>query len=182
MKKIAMVGAGVASLALAAMPMVTSFADETGVVDKFQVSLYDTCAFEKTASIGTQGEITDEYNVSIIPGSYASGFGGSTFTVTCNTPDTYEVTAQFSDLVMEGTDEAITYSNINPDGSNSVWTTTLGDAGEAPRNLTSGDTILSAEQADGGSSATVHYSVGAASDQATGSYSGKATYTLVSGL
>ena len=174
--------AGVASVALAIVPMMTSFATTSEAVkDSLDVTIYDTCAFEKTASAGTTGEVINEYSTSIMPGAYSLGFGGSTFTVTCNTPDVYTVTAVFSDLVQDGVDEAIAYSTLNPDGSRSIWTTTIGEPGEAPRNVTSGDTILSATQADGGSTATVHYSVGAASGQAAGAYSGSAVYTLVSG-
>ena len=179
MKKLMVAGA--ASVALAIVPMLTSFAATSEVTDSLEVLLSDTCAFEKTASAGTTGEIVNEYSTSIMPGSYSSGFGGSTFTVTCNAPDTYTVTAVFSDLVQEGTGEAITYSTLTPDGSSSIWTTTLGDAGEAPRNVTSGDAILNTTHADGGASATVHYSVGASTGQAAGAYSGSAVYTLVSG-
>lgn len=180
MKKIIIAGA--VSVTMAAIPVLTSFAETSVVVDYIQIELHDTCAFSRTSSAGVDGDPVSEYSATILPGSYSSGFGGSTLTVSCNIPDTYYVTAEFTDLALQGGSELIPYDIVNPDGSNTLWTTTMGDPGEVPHNVVNGDTILEADQASGGASASVHYSVGAAVGQASGSYSGTATYTLVSGV
>ena len=50
-------------------------------------------------------------------------------------------------------------------------------------NLNNGDIIMGTEgdARDGGSTATVRYSVGASTEQDGGTYTGTATYTLISG-
>ncbi len=168
--------AGLASVALAAVPVLSSFAEASMTTDTLTINLTDSCEFERTVGDG-------DYGVTLHPGSYALNFASSTFTVTCNTPDTYTVTAQFSDLLnTTNENESIVYSAADPNGTASTWQTKLGATNNIAVNLSNGDTILSASSANGGASAVVRYSVGAASDQGSGTYTGKATYTLVSGI
>ena len=160
-------------LALAAVPVVSSFAASGAVTDNFSLSIIDSCFFDRTSGDG-------DYAVSVNPGTYSVNFASSVFTVACNTPDTYTVTAVFTDLT-NGNSDSINYSIYDPDGTQSAWTAKVGDILPNAVNVVNGSTILNATVADGGATATVRYSVGAASNQAAGTYTGTATYTLVSG-
>ena len=172
MKKLLLVGA--ASAVGAAVPIISSFATTApGIQDNLTIMLSDTCEFARSMGEG-------DYSASINPGGYSANFASSTFTVTCNTPDVYTVTAQYSDLLNEE-DDAISYSIYDPTGAESAWTAKLGENIGTAVNVTNGEPIMQASVADGGASATVRYSVGASSSQAAGTYTGKATYTLVSG-
>ncbi|MBQ3348645.1 hypothetical protein IJG90_03985 [Candidatus Saccharibacteria bacterium] len=172
MKTTLIVGS-MAAAALAAVPILSAFAATSSVQDNFSVTLVDSCAFDRTGGDGN-------YSVSINPGGYSANFASSVFTVTCNTPDVYTVTAEFSDL-SNGEDGSIAYSIYDPTGAESAWTAKLGESIGTAVNVTSGEQIMQASVADGGATATVRYSVGAASDQDAGTYSGYAKYTLVSG-
>lgn len=174
MRKMLLVGM-VASAAVAAMPIVSSFALTGGTVDNLVINLQDSCSLDRTTGDGN-------YNVSINPGGYSKNFASSTFTVTCNTPYIYTLTAQFSDLTSDG-ETPISYSTYDPTGAESIWTAKKDDNTTAApsANIANGDLILQTSTANSGSTVTVRYSVGAASNQAAGTYTGKATYTLVSG-
>lgn len=163
----------VTSLTFAAVPVISSFATSDSVTDNLSISIADSCSFDRTSGNG-------EYAATINAGTYAANFASSTFTVTCNTFDTYTVTAVFSDLT-NGAEDSISYGTHDPNGSESIWTAKLGDSTSAAVNVANGDSIINTTVADGGSTATVRYSVGAASNQAAGTYTGRATYTLVSG-
>ncbi len=173
MKKILIAGA-VTAATITAIPIVSSFAATSSVVDHINIVLQDTCAFQRTLGEG-------DYSATINPGTYSVNFASSTFTVTCNNPDRYTVTASFSDL--ESDEGSIIYSTKNPDGSASSWNAKLTDDTHMASNVTNGDTIMGTEgdTLSGGATATVRYSVGASTDQSGGTYTGTATYTLISG-
>lgn len=173
MKKLIIAGASTA-LVLAAIPLLSSSADTNTITDRISLILQDTCDFERTSGEGN-------YTATIMPGTYSNNFASSTFTVTCNDPDVYTVTAEFTDLTAEDA-SPITYdSTTNPNGENSTWVTKITDDERPATNVANGAVIMTTTLADGGSTATVRYSVGASSDQDTGTYTGHAIYTMVSG-
>lgn len=164
--------AGAASLALAALPVVSTFA-ATSVIDTINVTVNDeTCTFNRTAGEGT-------YNTTIIPGNFVENFGSSTFTTTCNDPTDIQnvsITASFTALTDGDTTNDILYSANAVDGSASTWRATLGDLSATATPLSEGDSILTAGTES--TSATVWYSVSAKAGHNPGTYKGYATYTL----
>ena len=172
MKKLALAAAGVVSLGLACIPMMGTHADTASVADTISLNLTDSCAIDRTYGNG-------EYEATVSPGGISHNFGRSTFEVTCNIPNTFEVTAEFTDLAIEGGDGTIAYSAANPDGINSSWVAAVGDAANTTEILANGDNLMASTTATGSASATVKYSVGAGTTQASGTYSGQATYTLI---
>ena len=164
--------AGAASLAIAALPVVSTFA-ATSVVDTINVTVNDeTCTFNRTAGEGT-------YNATIIPGNFVENFGSSTFTTTCNDPTTIQnvsVTASFTALTDGDTDNDIIYSSNAVDGSASTWRATVGDLSATATALSEGGSVIAG--GTDSTSATVWYSVSAKSGQNPGTYTGYATYTL----
>lgn len=169
--------AGAASVALAAMPVVGVFAS-TAIQDKITVTVSETCAFSRTAGAG-------EYQASLLGGSVAENFGGSTFEVICNTSagetQDVNVTAEFQDL-SDGAGNSIPYAAVAPTADTSSWvamksTATAGSSAIAATN----GMLIDAEATEDNDvfTANVKYSVGVADDQEAGTYTGYATYTLV---
>ena len=165
--------AGAASLAIAALPVVSSFA-VTPVTDTINVTVEDgACTFNRTAGEGT-------YNTSILPGTFAENFGSSTFTAICNDddyPQTVNVTADFTALTNGTVADDITYSTNAVSGEASTWRVTAGSPSGVATALANGGALINEEISEA-KTATVWYSVGAKSDQNPGTYTGYATYTL----
>ena len=168
--------AGAASVALAAMPVVGVFA-ATSVQDKITVTVSDTCAFSRTAGEG-------EYNTTLLGGNVVENFGGSTFEVTCNIAagesQDINVTAEFQDL-SDGAGNSIPYAAVAPTADTSSWVAMKSNATTGASAIAASNGVLingTATDEAGTLSANVRYSVGVEEDQAAGTYTGYATYTL----
>lgn len=166
---------GLASMAITAVPFFSSISHAAGgaVIDELNITLYDSCTIDRSEGLG-------EYYSTVIPGSHSNNFATSVFSVSCNNPDVYYITAQFSDLTDES-DHKIVYRASEPNDNASYWAVKAGQTIPSQTYVTSGDRILSVTAADEGESVSVRYSVGVSPDQPAGSYTGTATYTLVSG-
>lgn len=163
MKKALLVGA--ASVALAAMPLAVSFAaDPPALTDNLTVNIGQACTFDRTSQSGLSGEIE--------LGSVNNNFGSSTFSATCNNATGYDVNAEFTSLTGPG--QAITYSDENPQAGGGTWTATVNGT-----NIpATGGTLMTADGVASNQTATVTYKVSVRSNQAAGTYTGQARYTL----
>ena len=165
--------AGAASLAFAAMPVVGVFATNPAAVqDQLTVTVNESCTF---ARVGGSDTITE----TMTAGQLKSDFGGNTFKSTCNNGKGYDINATFTDLtITSGTGAAITYDGTAaPTANSGTWNASVGGSILAK----TGDVIGSRNTQDpsGGSTYTVSYAVSVHNDQAKGTYSGTATYSLV---
>ena len=164
--------AGAASLVLAAMPVVGVFAaDPAAVEDTLTVNVNESCNFQRTTGNGN-------YTQTMSAGALNSSFGSSTFTAACNNGLGYDINAVFTSLSHTGNKgEAITYSVTTPTAGSGTWTATVGSQNIAE----TGGKLASRATQDpaGGSTYTVNYTVSTHDDQAQGTYTGTATYTLV---
>lgn len=168
--------AGAASVALAAMPVVGAFA-ATSIQDKIVVTVSDSCAFSRTAGEG-------EYSTTLLNGNVAENFGASTFEVKCNVADentqAINVTAEFQTL-SDGAGHTIPYAAAMPTATSSAWTAMKSDSANGAAAIAATNGVLingTATAANNTLSATVRYSASASNDQAAGTYTGYATYTL----
>lgn len=167
--------AGAASFALASMPVIGVFAltDPAAVQDTLTVTVTESCNFTRE---GGAAEITktmqaDELN---------SSFGSNTFKAACNNGKGYNITAAFEDLTHSTNNgEAIEYKNTDPTKGSGSWTAVTGTPAT---NLPKTGGYLgqrTSQDPAGGSTYTVSYKVSTHEDQAQGTYSGHAIYTLV---
>lgn len=183
MKKALIAGAAT-SIALAAMPILSTFADiQEG--DKLTVNVGESCNLNRVAGTGS-------YNVDNMQlNSLNANFGTSTYRVICNNAKGFYVTATFTDLDDSADGENITYSATTPVAGSGTWTaavtadTSLGEGfttynidpsseDAAAKNLMNYSGVTPAD----GYTATVVYKVSTRSNQAQGSYTGTATYVL----
>ena len=165
--------AGAASFALATMPVIGVFAltNPAAIVDTLTVTVTESCNFERE---GTAAELTktmqaDELN---------SSFGTNSFKASCNNGKGYNIGAVFTDLTHTGSaGEAIEYKNTDPTKGSGSWTAVV-DSANLPKT---GGYLGQRDSQDpaGGSVYTVSYKVSTHEDQAQGTYTGTATYTLV---
>ena len=169
--------AGAASAVLAAMPVVGAFA-ATSVYDIINVTVTDQCTFNRTAGEGT-------YGVTMLANAINEGFGSSTFTATCNFADQsqpgaegsdIQVTAAFTSLV-SGANE-IAYSGSALTAGTAGWNASKGDRLADATVMANNSDLINVSDVFANQSATVWYSVATASNQAAGTYTGTATYTL----
>ena len=166
--------AGAASLVLAAMPVVGVFAaDPAAVEDTLTVTVNEACTFEHNT--GSTGEFTHSMSANAIDDK----FGSSTFKAACNNGKGYDINASFASLVNTNNPSvsAIAYSATTPTAGSGTWTATV-DSSNIAETKGKVATRTSQDPA-GGSTYTVSYTVSTHEDQAQGTYTGKATYTLV---
>ena len=162
--------AGAASLALAALPIVSTFAvaPETNLVDTITVSIGESCTLSRTSGEG-------EYEATMVINDINNSVGTSTFSVSCNNASGFRVSATPTALDGPGTD--ITYSTENPAAGVGTWTaarTTAGSNIAATSGvLMSANGITTTPQTE-----TVTYKVATATNQAEGAYEGTMTYVL----
>ena len=165
--------AGAASLVLAAMPVVGVFAtDPAAVVDTLTVTVNESCNFEHDT--GNNGSFTH----AMAANALNANFGSSTFKAACNNGKGYDINAEFQSLAHTGNaGEAIAYSATTPTAGTGTWTATVNSSNIAA----TGGKVASTSSQDpaGGSTYTVNYTVSTHDDQAQGTYTGTATYTLV---
>lgn len=166
MKKIAIAGA---SVVLAALPVVGAFAaNPAAVEDTLTVTVNESCLFNRTTGNGA-------YSKSMSMNAVDLAFASSTFTANCNNAKGYTISAAFTSLT--GAGDAITYSATTPTQGSGTWTAQIGDGDNiAATNGVLGD-VSTADPVDG-RTYTVNYKVSTHTYQASGTYTGKATYTL----
>ena len=164
--------AGAASLVLAAMPVVGVFAaDPEGLVDTLTVTVNESCTFTRSTGNG-------QYTQNMTAGALKTDFGSSTFTSACNNGKGYDINAVFTSLAHKGNaGQAITYAAVAPTAGSGTWTASVSSSPIAASNGKLGE--QSTQDPSGGRTYTVDYKVSLHSDQAQGTYTGTATYTLV---
>lgn len=175
MKKLSLVGIASILLTVISISLSTPYANGQSVTKEATITLQDTCTFSRTEGNG-------EYSGVILPGSYSENFASSVLSVACNTPDVYYVTAHFSNLTDENNENnIINYTTTNPNGSFSGWSVKAGKTIPSQTYVENDSRFIDATTADDGITTTIRYSVSASPDQPSGSYSGTATYILISG-
>ena len=183
MKKILIAGA--ASLALAALPVASSFAATTAH-DTLTVNIGDSCTLDRQTGSGSYTKLMQLNAVDL-------EFGISTYRVICNNGTGFNVTAEFTDLDDSAAGQNITYSATTPTAGSGTWTAsnvTINPNSPTEKlpayniDPTSSNTNVKTLMNYGGVTpadgytATVTYQVSTRSNQAQGSYTGTATYTL----
>lgn len=163
--------AGAASFALAAMPVIGVFAVDP-VVDTLTVTVAESCTFTHTSG---DGQFTHTMNA----GALDTAFGTSSLTASCNNGTGYTIGAVFTSLkkTTGASSSDIAYSADTPTAGSGTWTANNGTA-----NIAATGGVLASRNAQdpaGGSTYTVTYAVSTHNDQAQGTYTGTATYTLV---
>ena len=179
MKK-SIIAAGAASVALAAMPIVGAFA-LTSVTDTINATVGAGC----TISDSTDHNVT----ISVTPGSTATSTAAESITVVCNS-NAWNVTAVGATV---GDDNTALYSGENAiatgtatSGTTSNWAFKIDSATNAAistgYNAWAEIPDTATNVVDGSAAATsvvtTQSQVYAASGQASGTYTGKVTYTV----
>lgn len=170
--------AGVASVALAAMPIVGVVATDDGdKVDTITVSFAEFCTFNATSHT---------YNATMAANGLNENVGTTSMTVTCNKNNGYYVGASFEDLSGNGSTK-VEYDNATPTAGSGTWTAyrsagSVNGTAVAAANLVNGGRVIENQhQAPAaGDTATIVYKVGLLNNQAAGTYTGHAVYTLTS--
>lgn len=200
MKK-SIIAAGAASIALAAMPVVSTFAatDPVSVTDNLSVKINNTCSVSRTAAVGGTGdnagtwtEGTQLYSTEMAAGETAI-LGTSTIRVVCNdTTNGFYLTAGATGLT--GTGGTIAYSGAEVSTAANTWNIAVSEqTGISLESVTGGYITMTEGAANiyGSSSAKkttavdgtfkATYNVGTMSTLPAGTYTGAATYTLTYG-
>lgn len=198
MKK-SIIAASAASLALAAMPVVSTLAVTNGqsLQDTINLNITEVCTFTRgttahaagtTASGGSWSD--DAFTATITPGEYAS-LAKSSYAVSCNDPDGYQVTVGttgFTSSTVDSTAFPWAYSNggaIATDGDSMWFLTVTGtdapDASTIGTNLATN--IITKRTKDtpaqnNNDTFDITYGVFVDNNQAAGSYTATATYTF----
>ena len=190
MKK-SIIAAGAASVALAAMPIVGAFAvgNNGTLTDVININIADTCAFTRQTTAHPSGTWTtdtadttkDILTAQTLTLNTEASLGGSAFTVVCNDPDGYQVTATKPSLdkPASGTDSAasMTY-NDSTTGIAGTWRFESNGAGATLGNGSGGNIALTEATTTAGSNFTVTYYAYPGASQAAGTYSGTVVYTF----
>ena len=191
MKKLAIAGA---SVALAALPVVGVFAvtGPQSFTDRLSVTINEACTLENGDNAA--GSYVDRVFSAVVPAGTASELTQTSptvtaetgITVTCNTASSaWHVTASAVDLA---DNDSHTFSRgTATSGATSYWAFKLGtgtytDWSALPEmSGTTEPTVLSSSMSGVSTSFNPQYKVYVAPAQASGSYSGSVTYTLVLG-
>lgn len=185
--------AGAASVALAAMPVVGVFAeDNTSITDNFSLTIAPSCNLTRAAagdaftmSGATSGSyVTDAvtYTLSAASANQKYTAGTSTLKVICNNQTGYKLTGTFSALTSNvkdasGNDITIPYSAAAVEAGTAGWTAYTSSnyyTSGASGNILSSNTVSAAA----GDTKAVTYDIATASNQAAGTYTGTASYSL----
>lgn len=150
MKK-SIIAAGAASIALAAMPVVSTFAETTSIKDNLNLTVSSTCSIvrnahaDSTAGSSYDGTYSDSSDPESTDGTYAmelaageSGtFGMSTFGVTCNDQEKGYSLAAVATGLSSTSSAAATAHPINYYGAGEVsaanpgWNVTIAKSNES---------------------------------------------------
>jgi hypothetical protein len=171
---------GVVVLALSIIPAVGAFATNPDpLTDTINLTVSQSCTLaRKVSNSGSYVTSATTYSQSMDPNTLNDNFGTSMLRVICNNAAGFTVTADFS--AFTGTGTSINYtSSTAPSAGSGTWTTVKGTS-SATTMIATGSAVISATAVTSSSGKTqqVTYKVGTAPDQAKGSYSATATYTL----
>lgn len=196
MKK-SLIAAGVASLAVAAMPIAGIFAADGTLsqTDTVKVTVDSNC------SLATSNTGGADYAATITNGSYNDAITGSTFTITCNDTGGWKLNAIGAGTATGDVTKMDASTNVDSDdiatgttldGSVSNWAFKVAKGGDDVANITitegytnfsavpsSATKIAQGTSTAGKSTVAATYGVGISSTQSAGNYTGKMTYTLV---
>lgn len=182
MKKSLIAGAGVAALAMAAVPFAGVFAAaDQEATDTIQVSVDASCTF--TAGSGTATYTASGTNQSgqVSPSLQSSNVHN--FTVFCNDNDGYRVTAVATALSQSGVTDNFAYvATLPSSGADGAWHAQI--AGTGLKNQLPDDgastTIIERTEASGasGESFTATYTAWIGTETPAGTYEGTIGYTL----
>ena len=193
MNKKILVGS-IASLVLAAMPVLGVFADTTQT-DTVTVTVSPACQLNRQSTAHNNGASRgtwsgDTLSVSIGVATVDYNVGKSNFTVVCNNATGYKVTVTTSDLTHSSVSGAkIPAYTGAASGEGSAYTASrtgwspIADTGSTPTASTtkykSGDTVKTATTNTTGTNFSVYYGVGITSTQVSGTYTSNsaAVYT-----
>ncbi len=163
--------AGAASIVLAAMPVVSTFA-ASDVVDQINVTVTDECSFSRTDGEGN-------YSTTLLADAINNSFAHSEFKATCNfgvDGKDITVTAAFTDLVSGA--NTIPYSGSELAAGTAGWNAAKGEKSGITSIIANNGNLINVTAANADQYATVWYSVATDDNQAAGTYTGYATYTL----
>ena len=180
MKKSLIAGAGAAALAMAALPFAGVFADTMTITDNLSVTVSSSCTM--ATADGTSTTVTgNSYSGSGAPGDLVTlgtgtGVDPTEIDIQCNANNGYTLTPNFSVLTNGTAAHNITYSGSQEASAGSkTWTAYYEkNSGSATAFTTSAITGQSTMT----DSFKFSYKVGLSNDQATGTYTGTAQYTL----
>ena len=187
MKK-SIIAAGAASVALAAMPIVSTFATGGPFTDVIQTTIGDSCTFSRgahttaanwnTDGTDTNKDILDPVTVTI--GDPEATLGTSTFGVVCNDPDGYQVTVATNPLTLtSGTNTHAWAYNAGPAPSTPAASYWRLSSDNANADLDSSKNIVAKKtSAEDNGSFTITYYAYAHTGQDAGTYSANVTYTF----
>ena len=188
MKKLAIAGA---SVALAAMPIVSTFAATT-VTDHLTVTVNEQCELGTTvpAADATTGAIDGYWYATVNPGDSATAFTAGTASASsggeatsieihCNAAEGYKITPTFTALDLTGaTDDTqdITYGGAATPVAG-TWTAYYQVGNQAATPFAASGTPVTGDPSMT-DVYTFSYKVTPGVDQAAGKYTGTATYVL----
>ena len=179
MKKSLIAGAGVAALAMAALPFAGVFADDTlSVKDKLVLTVSSSCTYDGITPAAATSNDGNEYTASAAPNQlkdFGATSSATNLTVKCNAANGYTITPTFTGLTGPST---IPYNgSADPTAGSETWAAYYSkNSGNATRFAASGTAIEgTATMTD---TYTFSYKVGTGPDQAAGTYNGTATYVL----
>ena len=200
MKK-SIIAAGAASVALAAMPVVSTFAALSSVTDNISTFIDDGCSIADVTP-------TKNVNINVAPGGVGTSAAAASVTVTCNNNGwgvyaagngpTEGSMAKTSLVSKTGEDPSYNYEYIptgtETSGTTSQWafkvstidtTPTTASSSVAPVGdygswsaIPASETKIVAGSTSATATVNTQYQVYAALGQATGTYTGKVVYTV----
>ena len=183
MKKSLIVGAGVAALAMAAVPFAGVFAAEDDidtVTDTLTINIAGTCTFDAG---------THAYTKDMSANQLDSNFGQTVLKVTCNNAKGYTVGSQMNTLTgpakVGSGNEEITYSttDLSAPGAGKYsagYSNVIGGASAVTGQVPQAGTLMTSNTMTpaAGDTSTITYKVSTTTNQAAGQYQGTAVYTL----
>ena len=187
MKKSLIAGAGVAALAMAAVPFAGVFATDANqqATDTIQITVDASCTF--TAGSGATTYSAEGTNASgVVAPQNTSSSSVHNFTVFCNNDSGYTVTAAAEALSATGITDVFDYVATLPStGVDGAWHAQIAGTGlknQLPDDGTS-TTIIERAEASGasGESFTATYSAYIGTETPAGVYDGNIVYTLAPG-
>ena len=192
MKKSLIAGAGVAALAMAAVPFVGVFADDDrSATDTITVQVTSSCTFDQGGTDGAYSATGDNGDGQVNPVNTSSS-SVHNFTVFCNNNSGYTVTAETDALKAAGINDNFAYVTANPASGTTAGTwhaqvaTSSGTlqiaqlpAPEQGETTTSGTIAsLGSASATGGEAFSVTYSAYIGTATPAGTYTADIDYTL----
>lgn len=219
MKK-SLIVASAASLALAAMPVVATFAianpDGTPKTDTLNLTVGDLCTLYRgtthasdvsdfhgataggTWSQSSASSATDTFSMDVVPGNEYDAIATSSFNVTCNDTSGYHVSVDTGSFTSNDAQDGYDAWDYSGTGAYSTATNTAGavksswyltssamtSSGNPTAIIDGGDVWTLAKDNNSGATNigtapfTITYNVKVGTDQAKGTYSASAIYTL----